>query len=887
MRDSHRTFRMTFTTAVCLAVIGIAGCGDDDKPNNNDTTPPTVNSTAPADAATLVGISTSVTAEFSEDMDSSTISASTFTLMQGATPVAGTVSYSSNPGATFNPDDDLLPNVVYSATISTGAEDLAGNGLASNYVWSFTTGPLPDVIPPSVTSTVPANGAINVSVNGVVTATFDEPLSPATVTAASILLVRAAFPVAGVVTYVGNTATFTPSSALDESATYTATITTAVTDLSGNALAAEFVWAFTTESTSDVTPPTVLSTVPANAATNVLVNANITASFSETMNAATLTTSTFTLRQGGTPVLGAVTHAGTTATFDPTSDLAFNTVYTATITTGATDLAGNGLATQYVWTFTTAQGPDVTRPTVVAVVPASGAIDVALGTNVTATFSEPMNPASISGSSFVLMQGAMHVNGTVSYAGNTLTFNPSADLASGSVFTATIFTSTEDLAGNDLATDFVWSFTTETPPDVTPPTVVSTVPANAALGVALDANVTATFSEAMSSGSISTSTFTLTDGVTPVAGIVTYAGGTASFDPASDLDSSTVFTATITAGAEDAAGNNLAANFVWSFTTGDPGDVGAPTVTVTTPANLSINIATVTNVTATFNEAMDPATISTSTFTLTDGVTPVAGVVTYAGLTATFNPAATLDTIKLYSARITTGATDVAGNPLTTDFAWVFTTERSPAVTATVPSSGAFNVPVTAKVSAQFTKTMALASFTASTFVLREGGNAVAGTVSASGTNAVFNPTSDLLPNTVYTATITTGVTDVSGNRMTADRVWSFTTGSTADVTAPTVDTTAPADAATGVARDFNVRAFFSETMDLSTLTTTTFTVSLGGVPHPGTVEYSGTIVTFKPSAGNFYSSNSTYTARITTAATDISGNALAVEKVWTFTTGP
>jgi hypothetical protein len=45
--------------------------------------------------------------------------------------------------------------------------------------------------------------------------------------------------------------------------------------------------------------------------------------------------------------------------------------------------------------------------------------------------------------------------------------------------------------------------------------------------------------------------------------------------------------------------------------------------------------------------------------------------------------------------------------------------------------------------------------------------------------------------------------------------------------------------------------------------------------------------VTFKPTAGNFYSPNSVYTARITTAATDISGNAIAVDKVWTFTTGP
>lgn len=887
MRDSYRTIRIAMVVSAWLLAIGIAGCGDDDKPNNSDTTPPTVSSTTPANGATLVSLTSNVTAEFSEDMDSTTITSSTFTLMQGANPVAGTVTYSSNPGATFNPDAELLPNTTYTATITTGAEDLAGNGLDEGYVWSFTTGAAPDVTPPTVTATVPADAAVNVSVNAVITATFSEPLSPATVTTASFLVLRGISPVTGTVTYAGNTATFTPDSDLLTNIEYTATITVGVTDLAGNHLAAEHVWMFTTEAGADVTPPTVLSTVPVNLATNVSVSANITANFSEAMNAATITAASFTLKQGVNTVASAVSYAGTTATLNPNTDLAFNTLYTATVTIAATDLADNALTVPVVWTFTTAAAPDVTPPTVTAVAPASGAVNVVVGTNVTATFSEAMNPASITTDNFMLMQGAIHINGTVSYAGNTLTFNPSVDLEGGELFTATVFTGVEDAAGNNLAADFIWSFTTEIPPDVTPPTVVSTVPANGALGIAIGGNITATFSEAMNAASITTASFTLSDGVTPVTGVVTYAGGTAMFNPSADLDSSTVYTATITTGAEDEAGNNLAANFVWTFTTGDPGDVTLPTVSVVNPLNLSISVSTITSVTATFSEAMDPATISTSTFTLTDGTTPVLGAVTYNGLTATFDPFGMLDDSTLYSARITTGATDLAGNPLASDFAWVFTTERRPAVTATVPANGGLNIPVTAKVAVQFTKAMGAASFTSSTFVVREGGNEVAGAISVIGPSAVFDPASNLLPNTAYTVTVTTGVTDTSGNHMTADFVWSFTTGSTVDVTPPTITATDPVDAATGVDDDKQIRAFFSESMDLSTLNTTTFTVSTGGINHPGTVEYSGTIVTFKPTAGNFYQHNTVYTARITTAATDISGNAIAAEKVWTFTIEP
>jgi hypothetical protein len=84
----------------------------------------------------------------------------------------------------------------------------------------------------------------------------------------------------------------------------------------------------------------------------------VVATFSAAMNPATINSTTFTLTAPGTPpvaVAGTVSYdaASDAATFTPTSPLALNTLYTATITTGAQDLAGDPLASDYVWTFTT------------------------------------------------------------------------------------------------------------------------------------------------------------------------------------------------------------------------------------------------------------------------------------------------------------------------------------------------------------------------------------------------------------------------------------------------------------------------------------------------------------------------------------------------------
>ena len=339
-------------------------------------------------------------------------------------------------------------------------------------------------VAPTVIATVPAATtpiATGVAINSKVSATFSKDMAPATISTSTFTLVcPAGTPVIGTVAYVAasRVATFSPAANLPISTTCTATITTGVRDTSNFALANAFVWTFTTGATADTTRPTVTLTVPAAGAVGVATNTQVTATFSEDMDPATISGNTFTLTgPGATAVAGAVTYAvvGKTATFTPTEALPAGTLFTATITTAATDLAGNALAgnqaplpaaSNFVWTFTTGAGADTTPPTVTLLNPPDLATGVCLQKRVNATFSEAMDPLTVTTATFTLQltgpPAGPLLGGTVAYdvPGRVATLTPTSALIANTNYTATITTGAKDLAGNALASNRVWTFTT-------------------------------------------------------------------------------------------------------------------------------------------------------------------------------------------------------------------------------------------------------------------------------------------------------------------------------------------------------------------------------------------------------------------------------------------
>lgn len=103
-------------------------------------------------------------------------------------------------------------------------------------------------------------------------------------------------------------------------------------------------------------------------------------------------------------------------------------------------------------------------PQVIATSPIDLSTDVAINPRVTATFSEPMNPATITGATFTLTQGqaAIPVPGTVIYVDSTASFWPASHLAPNTTFTATVLNGAQDVSGVALSARHQWSFTTGT-----------------------------------------------------------------------------------------------------------------------------------------------------------------------------------------------------------------------------------------------------------------------------------------------------------------------------------------------------------------------------------------------------------------------------------------
>jgi len=340
-----------------------------------------------------------------------------------------------------------------------------------------------------------------------------------------------------------------------------------------------------------LTPPAVIGYAPADAASGVAVGSDIVLTFSEAIQKGSGTIVIHSGSATGTTVAsydvassGNLAVSGNTLTINPTADLAHGTHYFVTLDAGSIkDFLGNSYVGTSAYDFTTVLAADTTAPTVLSYKPSDAATGVAVGSNIVLTFSEAIQKGS---GTIVIHSGSatgtpvesfdVATSGNLVASGNTLTINPTADLATGTQYFVTMNAgSIKDLAGNGYTGTTTCDFTTVAPLDTTAPTVSSYNPSDAATGVAIGSDIVLTFSEAIQKGS---GTIVIHSGSATGAVVESYdvatsgnlalSDNTLTINPTADLANSTHYFVTLNASSiKDFAGNGYAGTNSYDFAT--------------------------------------------------------------------------------------------------------------------------------------------------------------------------------------------------------------------------------------------------------------------------------------------------------------------------------
>jgi hypothetical protein len=807
----------------------------------DDLGPLSVTGRSPASGATGVQTDASVQADFDRALDPASVDNGDLTLTgPGGASVSGAVALANGARSlVLSPSAGLAPFTSYSARIGTGVRSWDGVALGSPVTWSFTTGA---GTPPALTDRTPAPGATGVATDAGVRAVFDRSLDPSSVNSATFSLRPAAggAAISAEVSYdaASRSARLTPAQPLAPATGYRAELTTGIRAADGTPMVAAQSWTFTTAANLAVTDRS-----PAPFATGVAPSTTVRAVFSRPANAATITSSSFSLTDSsGQPVVAQVSYDATsnTAILTPSSTLSLGATYTVRLTAAIRAADGAPLDGS-TWSFTTAlSAPPPPVPTQLQ--PSAGSTNVPVTTPVTASFDRALDSASVNTQSFTLRpEGGQPVLATVSYESGLqrAVLTPQAELLPNTRYIASLSTTIRSSAGAPLASETSWGFTTALCPCNL---MGSMTPAQTHLPV---------------------------QDYRPGPGPFSYELGTR-----------------ITA---DQRSSLVALRFYK-----DAGETGTHVGRVWSSSGQQLAQVTFTGESA---SGWQRQSLSTP-LTLQPGQTYTVSV----GLNAYYSK-----TVGGLSAQLSNGPlrSVVGGNGVYANSAGQYpsnswqssnyfvdaavvpdTSAAPPEVETVSPTDGATSVSVSTSPTARFSTPLDAATVTPQTVTLtRVGGASVAATVSYdSATRTVtLTPQAALSVGASYTMRLDTGIRGADGTALAAPVSWTF---STVAGVAPVVTQTSPAQGATAVEPGTSVTATFSEPMDASTLTSGAFTVSgPGGASVTGTVSYDAASRTasFVPSAE--LSSGTVYTARVGTAARSAQGVTLAQPYSWTFST--
>jgi large repetitive protein len=805
-------------------------------------------------------------------------------------------AYHTNPNDADTDDDGLDDGEEIRRGTQPLFTDTDGDGRSDGDEVDAATDPLnPDIVAPSVVATDPPEGAANVPENRPIIATFSEQLQPESVGPGAVRLLRGATEIPGTVRLMPNgvDVVFTANGLLNENTLHTA-IAAGVRDRAGNPMATPLQWTFTSGDVVDTTAAQIAASNPAVDAEGVPTNTVVTVLMNEPIDPLSVSGTSFVVNDtlGAIPGTVSLGEDGRTLMFVPNVALTVSRRHSVALS-GIRDLFGNSTNTSY--NFTTGFNADATAPQIVSVNPPELA-GIALNARPAVRFSEAINRVNLGG--VVLRQGATIVPAqrqvVVDASGAVITLVPTQQLAANTSYTFTI-AGVQDLSGNAQPAPRTFAFTTGAAQDVTTPTVVLQTPRVNTTGVPRNPLIEIQANERLNAVSVGRHSVKLirNNGGFDVPGTVALGadGVTVKFTPTVPLEPSTLYEVQIIPNTlQDVAGNGFSTN--WFFTTGLNSDATAPVVRLQSIADGASEVPVNGRLTLRFDAPVADRCINPHTVQLTSGGVPVPATLSLSAdrRTLTVTPQAALAANTAYTLRLQ-GVCDLAGNTLD-NFSSGFTTSPSatpdgtrPTVTIT-PAPGASNVPVTTDIVARFSEAIDVTTLAGSIQVTASGiAGEIAGQLLVDGNDVTFTPLQPLPGNRTITVTVN-GTSDLAGNVI-LQVTRNFTTGAAGDATAPTVQSLVPNDGSIDVAANSQIVVTFSESVDPSTVTTSTTALFVNGVIIPASRSLSQdnrTLVLTSGLAGSTLPFGSVVSVILTNEVRDLSGNAMS-DFVAAFTT--
>ena len=872
--------------------------------NAADYNPPSVVQTSWINGQQNVPVTSSFSVIFNKPIDLRSVVLNNTVYLQDATAgypnVPVTLTWSSgNTVLLITPTGMLNVNHQYRVLISSLA-DLNGN-VSGNILNSYFTTVLTALSGgPVVTQAVPSNGVVNVPANFKPQVEFDRPIQQTVLSGVSLVKTAGSIPVpmSPQLSAGGTILSLVPNSILSPNTQYTMTIT-GVVDAAGTPMAGAVSRSFTTGPSIDLTTPQVVSVTPIYNST-VGTNPLLKLVFNKPINPIAATN--YAIYQIGigryvnnvnlvwAPDLMSVvfTYPGT---LDPNDRYYF-------YLNSFADLAGNtaSSSTQY---FYTGSGVDSTPFTVSSVNPPDGTLGVPVNPAISLRLNKAVAPTSI-GNSSVTVSGVAGTTVTASSDGTTLTVKLPALLAANTGYTIQVqpgaFT---DANGNSVAA-FSSAFTTSPSglADTSHGGVSLTVPSPGSTGVPLSQVITVTFSKPFNPDSLLSNSFVLCisgDCNRQIAGTVNIVDANhLSFTPASNLPPNStigVFVYPFTSYITDLAGNPFDNPYLYNvqFTTANVADNTPPAVTNITPANGATGVGPYTTVSLTFNKSLDSNTVNSTNFAIYQGSTNLGASVSVSSDRRTVYLSTTLPFAATVDVFANTGVKDYAGNSMVNPYMASFTTETqplssNPSVIQVRPGNGApLNNDITI-----FTNSQISLSSAQNGVLVAQNGALIPGTVSltADQHGIVWSPLSNYLPGAYIEVWVTNTVTDLNYNPVNA-YYFAFTTQAAA-CTAPAVTSYNPSRYSSGSITNPVVEVQFCEPLDPSTVTSSSFMVTVGSGPGgatvPGTLSLynNNTTIRFTPSA-DLATSNYIY-VQLSNAIKDMAANAFAGVSYYLYT---